>query len=186
MNEIARLLGSGVKPEHLDVAQAVCRAALVYVAVLLLVRLGKKRFLGRGTAFDVIVGIIIGSIAGRAITGNALLSTALAGIAVILGLHWLFSGLATRWHGFGALIKGHDRMLIRDGQLDEGALARAHLTRADLDEDLRQKGRASFDDIQEGRIERSGELSVLAAPSRPKVIEVSVEDGVQRIRIEIG
>jgi uncharacterized membrane protein YcaP (DUF421 family) len=185
MSEVETLLGLGIKPEDLGIAQAAARAALIYVVVLFLVRLAKKRFMGRGTAFDVIVGIIIGSIGGRAVTGNALLGTATAGIAVIILLHWLFSSLAVRWHGFGALIKGHSRVLIRNGVLDERLLAREHLTSRDLDEDLRQKGRASLDGIKEGRIERDGQLSVVAEDKPVRIIDLSIEDGVKRVRLEI-
>lgn len=86
---------------------AVLRAVLVYIVTLAIVRLGKKRFMGRATAFDVIVGIIIGSVASRAITANASLLPALAAIASIMGLHWLFSAAAIRFPRFGELIKGH-------------------------------------------------------------------------------
>jgi uncharacterized membrane protein YcaP (DUF421 family) len=185
MSDIESLLGLGIKPEDLGIAQAAARAALIYVVALFLVRLAKKRFMGRGTAFDVIVSIIIGSIAGRAITGNALLGTASAGIAVIILLHWLFSSLALRWHGFGTLIKGRSRVLIRNGVLDERLLAREHLTHRDLDEDLRQKGRGSLDGIMEGRIERDGQLSVVAEDNQVRIVDISIEDGVQRVRLEI-
>ena len=187
MEELGRtVLGSGLKPDQLDLAQVALRAVLIYVATLAIVRLGKKRFMGRGSAFDVIVGIVVGSIAGRAITGNAPLGTAIAGIAVLLAMHWLFSAVATRWHGFGVLIKGQSRLLVRDGKLDEAALRAEHLTCADLDEDLRGKGRAGLDGVREGRIERDGKLSLLTRTEPPKVVDVTVRDGVQTVRIQLG
>jgi hypothetical protein len=54
------------------------RAVVVYVVTVIIVRLGKKRFMGKGTAFDVILGIMLGSIVSRAITGNAPFFPALA------------------------------------------------------------------------------------------------------------
>ena len=186
MEDVGRaLLGWDLKPEELDWYQAAFRAAVMYLSVLVVVRLGKKRFMGRGTAFDVVVGIVIGSIAGRAMTGNAQLSTALAAIVVTVALHWLFSWIALRVHGFGQLVKGGSQVVIRNGAVDDNALRAAHLTRQDLEEDLRQKGHASPDGIREGRIERSGSLSVLTE-ARPKVVEVRVEAGVQTVRIELS
>lgn len=44
------------------------RAALVEVIGVGLVRLGDQRFIGTCTAFDVIMGIMIGSLLSRAIT----------------------------------------------------------------------------------------------------------------------
>lgn len=179
-------LGLGQEASDLGPLQVVARVAVVYAVTLLIVRLGKKRFMGRGTAFDVIVGIIVGSVASRAITGNAPLGPALAGVAALLALHWMFSAIALRWHGFGTAVKGHSRVVIRDGVLDEVELRAAHLTHRDLDEDLRAKGYVKVDEVAEARIERDGSLSVRRKPSPPRVVQVDVAEGVQRVRIEIA
>jgi hypothetical protein len=65
------LLGLGEEARDLSPWQMAARAVVVYLATLAIVRIGKKRFLSRASAFDVIVGIVIGSIASRAVTGNA-------------------------------------------------------------------------------------------------------------------
>ena len=101
------------------------RAVVVYVVT---VRLGKRRFMGRATAFDVILGIMLGSIVSRAVTGNAPFVPALVASAVLLVMHWLFSGLALRWHGFGWLIKGDAVTLVRDGQIDWDVMRKVHMT----------------------------------------------------------
>lgn len=179
-------LGLEQEASDLGPLQIAARVAIVYAVTLIVMRLGKKRFMGRGTAFDVIVGIIVGSIASRAITGNAPLGPGLAGVATLLALHWLFSAIALRWHGFGTAVKGHSRVVIRDGVLDEDALRGAHLTQRDLEEDLRSKGYVRVEDVAEGRIERDGTLSVQRKQAPPRIVEVDVAAGVQRVRIEIG
>jgi uncharacterized membrane protein YcaP (DUF421 family) len=87
------------------------RDVIVYVVTIVIVRLGKKRFMGRTTAFDVILGILLGSIVSRAITGNAPFFPALAASAVLVAMHWLFSGIVLHWHGFGwaLIIRKEDR-----------------------------------------------------------------------------
>ena len=111
MNDIERLLqlvvGLSIDNKEIGVLQMAARAAIVYIVTVLIVRLGKKRFMGQATAFDVILGIMLGSIVSRAITGNAPFLPALAASAVLVGMHWLFSAIAMRWHGFGNAIKGH-------------------------------------------------------------------------------
>lgn len=179
-------LGLEQEARDLGPLQIAARVVIVYAVTLIVVRLGKKRFMGRGSAFDVIVGIIVGSIASRAITGNAPLGPGLAGVATLLALHWLFSAIALRWHGFGTAVKGHSRVIIRDGVIDEDALSAAHLTHRDLEEDLRSKGYVRLEDVAEGRFERDGTLSVERKPSPPRIVEVEVAAGVQRVRIEIG
>ena len=42
---------------------------VIYVAAVLMVRVGEKRFLGKNTVFDVILGIVLGSVVSRAVTG---------------------------------------------------------------------------------------------------------------------
>ena len=42
------------------------RTVIVYAITLLIVRAGNKRFIGESTAFDVILGIMLGSIMSRA------------------------------------------------------------------------------------------------------------------------
>ena len=137
------------------------RAVLVYIALITIVRFGKKRSLGEATAFDAILVIIIGSIAGRAITGGAPLFPSLAADAALVGLHWVFSALAEVLPGFGNFIKGKTTLLIKKGQVQSANLSRAHMSTDDLAEGLRLKGVGSAADVEEARLERSGELSVL-------------------------
>lgn len=185
--EIVRVaLGLGLESRDVSVLQMGLRAAIVYVVTVLMVRLAKKRFMGRATAFDVILGIMIGSIVSRAVTGNAPFLPALAATAVLLGMHWLFSGIAMRWHGFGTVIKDKSRVLVRNGDVDTSAMRATHMTEHDLWEDLRGKGISRLEQVEEARLERSGNLSVIKAHAGPKVVEVTVREGVQTVRIEIG
>ncbi|MBM1173660.1 DUF421 domain-containing protein [Microvirga arabica] len=119
-------------------------------------------------------------------TGNAPFLPALLATAVLLGMHWLFSGIAMRWHGFGALVKGKPRILVRKGDVDVQAMRTTHMTEHDLWEDLRGEGVSRLEQVEEARLERSGKLSVVKAKPEPRVAEVTVRDGVQTVRIEIG
>jgi len=180
------LIGLGEEATSLSVGEMALRAAIIYVVTLLIVRLGKKRFMGSGTAFDMIVGIMLGSMASRAITGNAPMVPTMVGAAVLVALHWLFSGIALRSQAFGTFIKGHARTMIRDGQADRHQMRKAHITDRDLDEDLRSQGVDSAAKVREARLERSGKLSVVKQEAAPKIIEVRVEQGVQTVRIELA
>ncbi len=187
IGEVLRVaLGLELESKDINSLQMGLRAAVAFIVTVLMVRLSKKRFMGQATAFDVILGIILGSTVSRAITGNAPFLPTLAASAVLLGMHWLFSGIAMRWHGFGSLIKDEPRVLVRDGEIDRNGMRRTHMTEHDLWEDLRVKGVSDLKQVSEARLERSGNLSVIKARSEPKVVEVRVQDGVQTVRIEIG
>ncbi|MDP8912519.1 MAG: DUF421 domain-containing protein [Pseudomonadota bacterium] len=156
-----RALGVGLEAKDLSAAQMAARAALIYVVTLAFIRLAKKRFLAGASAFDVVVGIIIGSIASRTITGNAPLFPSMAAVAAIVAMHWLFSALAVRSHGFGKLIKGSSSLLVQAGQADEENLRRAHMSQRDLEEALRQQGVKDVQQVEEARLERDGSISVI-------------------------
>src|ERR1017187_457634 len=121
------VLGTGLESKDIDVLQMALRAVIIYAVTICIVRLGKQRFMGGATVFDVILGIIIGSVASRAITGNSPLLPAVGAIAVLVGLHWVFSAIAVRSRSFGSLIKGTSDVIIRDGQIDHDRLREEHM-----------------------------------------------------------
>lgn len=155
------ILGLSVKSEDIAVWQMCARAVLAYIALVALVRMGKKRSLGEATAFDAMLIIIIGSVTARAITGGAPLLPSFAADFCLVGLHWLLSASAMRSQWLSRLLKGSSTKLVTNGQLDRAALAKSHMSIDDLDEDLRQTGVAGLECVREARLERSGRLSVI-------------------------
>jgi len=154
-------LGLSLKSEQLGFGHMAARAALMYVALIVLVRLAKKRFLGGATAFDYILVVLIGAVAGRAMTGGAPYFASLFGLVVMIAMHWVFSATSQRSEAFSHFIKGHATVIIKDGKVDKAALAKTHMSGDDLDEDLRDKGVKDPAQVAEARLERSGKLSVI-------------------------
>lgn len=152
---------SATKAEELTAAQVCVRAFVVYLTLIAYVRFGKKRFLGEATAFDAILVIVIGSIASRAISGTAPFFASLAGTFVLVLVHWIISYLTEDSASLGAILKGHDTVIIRNGRVDRKALQGAHMSPDDLAEDLRQEGIQHPSEVKEARLERSGKLSVI-------------------------
>lgn len=155
------LLGLSLQPRELTLWQVCLRALIVYLVMIVFVRFGKKRFLGRATAFDAILVIIIGSTAARAISGNAPFFATLAAVFVLIALHWLISLVTRSSPRIGTLVKGNSTMLISNGRIDHKALLRSHMSTDDLEEDLRQQGVAHASEVKEAQLERSGKLSVI-------------------------
>jgi uncharacterized membrane protein YcaP (DUF421 family) len=154
-------LGLSLKAEELGYIQLGVRALLIYILLLVIVRVGKKRFLGRATAFDVVLVIIVGSVAARAMTGGSPFFPAVISIAVLVAFHWAMSWVSARYPSVSTLLKGSATPLIRNGRLDHAALREAHMSEDDLDEDLRAEGVTSVKAVSEARLERSGRLSVV-------------------------
>src|ERR1051325_5413163 len=105
------LLGLSLRSQQLDIWQICLRAIIVYLAMIVFVRFGKKRFLSRATAFDAILVIVIGSTAARAITGNAPFFGTLAAVFVLIALHWIISFITSNAPAAGGLVSGHSSVL---------------------------------------------------------------------------
>lgn len=164
---VFQLIGSGVESEsRLTVMNMVIRAVIVYILAVMMVRIGEKRFFGKNTAFDIILGIMFGSVVSRAITGSTeFLPTLSAGFVLIL-MHWLFAALAFYVDGVGVFLKGRNRLLVQDGEMLWEAMRDSHITERDLMSALRSQARIdSIEDVKEARLERSGSISVIRKES---------------------
>lgn len=184
---IQSLLGLGRSVEEIDSGQMALRSVAVYVFTLAVVRLGSKRFLGKATAFDVIIGIMIGSVMSRGINGGAELAPTLAAGSVLVALHWLFAVLSYHTGWFGTIVKGKPVKLIEDGQVRNEAMRDSSLSDNDLDEALRLEGITPDPSrVRLAYLERNGNISVITREPEPRILEVSVsEDGVQTVRIQL-
>jgi uncharacterized membrane protein YcaP (DUF421 family) len=160
---------------------------VVYAFALLIIRLGSKRFLSKASAFDIVVAVMFGSIMSRAINGSAPLVPTLASGAVLVGAHWLLAALAYRLAWFGPMVKGSPVTLITDGAVDHDAMRRAGVSDRDLEQALRAQGRLTdASRVRLAVLERDGSISVLPRDTSAQVVEVSVEQGVQTVRVELS
>jgi uncharacterized membrane protein YcaP (DUF421 family) len=183
---IRNLLGIDVPATEMDVGQVVARALLIYLAGLLILRVGQHRFLGKNTAFDIVLGFILGSMLSRAVNGSAALGPTVLACAALVALHWLFAFGAFRWHRLGALVKGGARQLVRGGEIDWNAMRRAQISRRDLEEAMRSDARVDdLSQIDSAYFERSGRISFIPKGREPRVIEIDVADGVQTVRVVV-
>src|SRR5207344_984776 len=111
------LLGIGTEPRALTFLQVSIREIIVFIATLIMMRLGSKRSLAEKTAFDAVLVVIIGSMLARVINGSeAFFPTLGAGFVLVL-LHRLFDLTAYYSHTFGILVKGEPVMLVQDGRI---------------------------------------------------------------------
>lgn len=162
VEQLQGLLGLGRDVADLDAVQMVLRTGVVYAFTLAIVRLGSKRFLGKATAFDVIVAIMLGSVMSSAINGSApFFPTLMSGVALV-GLHWLFATLTFHTDWFGSLVKGNPVLLVKDGNIQQEGMRQASLSTRDLDEALRLQGMAPDPSkVQLAYLERNGRISIV-------------------------
>src|SRR5687767_15155552 len=155
-------LGMGVEANDMTLLQMSLRAIIIFFASLVLIRIADKRFMANKTGFDLLLVFILGSTLSRAINGpSPLFKTIAIGFIVVI-LHRILATIACRSTVVCSLLKGRSDVLIQNGELNQAAMARHHLTEADILEDMRLH--TTIDDVRkvrEARIERNGEISVI-------------------------
>jgi uncharacterized membrane protein YcaP (DUF421 family) len=138
------------------------RCAIVYVFVLLGLRLSGKREVGQMTPFDLVLILLIANAVQNAMIGNDnSLAGGLVAAAALLVLNFTVGRAATRWAGFGRLLRGHATILINHGVIDDAHLHREGITHEDLKAALREHGVEHLDDVRLAVLETDGTISVL-------------------------
>lgn len=138
------------------------RAIAVYVGGLVLVRIGRNRMLGRTSAFDIVLGFLLGSLLSRAINGSAPLVPTFASAAALVALHWIVAHVAHRVAVLDPLLKGARLPLVKDGRILPANLHRGEISERDLAEAMRLHGRVdSVEQVRHAYLERNGEISVI-------------------------
>jgi uncharacterized membrane protein YcaP (DUF421 family) len=161
-NSFETLIGLSVEPKDLTFVQISLRGIIVFLATLIMVRLGHKRSLARKTPFDAVLLVILAAVLSRAINGSAPFFPTLGGGVVLVLLHRLFAYLAYHSHRFGILVKGAPDTIVREGECDFPMMRRNHVSMHDLEEDMRLDGH--IDDLSKvrlARVERSGDISFI-------------------------
>lgn len=179
-------IGANEIDATLPVWQLVLRTIVIYIVALLLIRIGKRRFMGSYTTFDILLGFIVGSILSRAITGAIRFIDMFFVVAVLVALHWIIAVLSFYSQRFSNVVKNTARKLVIDGEIQKDAMQKSKIGENDLMQALREEANVdSLDKVKTAYLERDGNITVIPQGCQPHLVEVKVEDGVQTIKIVI-
>ena len=152
----------GIGADELSIFHMLTRCVLIYILGITLVRIGKKRFLGKIAAFDTVLAIIIGSLLSRAITEENYFLKIISVCLLLIILHRLFSLIAAYSDSFGNLIKGSVRVIVQDGELLKDEMKKSNLSEHDVMQALRLNANTdNVRDVKIARMERNGDISVI-------------------------
>lgn len=186
METLRQILGVDVAVTQLEPGQAMTRAVVIYVLGLIVVRCGSKRLLGRSTAFDTIVGVMVGSLLSRSVNGASPLLATLAATGVLVALHWAIGFVSHSWEAFDRVFNGTPTALISEGRPDHRAMWRSAVSHRDIEESARKQVQTSdLERLSHVFLERNGSI-VTWKRTEPWVVDVRVEAGVQTVRLELG
>jgi uncharacterized membrane protein YcaP (DUF421 family) len=142
---------------------AVVRAAVIYVFLLVLFRVTGRRTLAQITTFDFVLLLIIAEATQQGLLGNDFsITNALLVILALLGLDLLSQGLSRRWRSFDRWINGLPLVLVEDGRLIDDRAIKAGFLEDDILEQARaNQGIERRKQIKYAVLERDGSISVI-------------------------
>lgn len=179
-------IGGGEIETGISAWQLVLRTIIIYIVALLIIRVAKRRFMGKYSSFDILLGFVIGSVLSRAITGAVRFLDMIIIVSMLVLLHWLIAYFSYYSERLGKFFKNSARELVIDGELQEEALRKSKIGHNDLMQALREEANVdSLDNVKTAYLERDGNITVIPRSCRAHTIDVKVEEGVQTIKIEI-
>jgi uncharacterized membrane protein YcaP (DUF421 family) len=105
---------------------------------------------------------------------------------VLVGMHWLLATLSYHLDWFGPLVKGNPVLLVEDGEIQRDGMQEGGVSRADLEQALRAQGSDPDPSrVRRAYLERDGSISVVPRNEGPRILDISVADGVQTVRIAV-
>jgi len=148
---------------QLPLLEKLLRPAIVYLALVVLLRIFGKRELAQLNPFDLVVLLSLSNTVQNAIIGNDnSLSGGIIGAVALLAINWLVVRAVFRSPKLTRIFEGRSTVLIRNGQIDRKALQRESLTQEELAAVVHRQGFDSIRNVQHCELEPNGTFYVEA------------------------
>jgi len=135
---------------------------VIYIFLVLGFRVLGRRQLGQLTVVDLVVIIVMGSAVETAlIGGNVSLPAGFVSAGTLLLADRLFALIFSRSKRLRHLLGGGPLLLVHYGHPVEEHLRRAGLTKADLEEAIRERDCAGIADVKFAVLEEDGEINIV-------------------------
>lgn len=158
----------------------VIRSIIIYIIIVLSVRIMGKRQIGELKPHELVITILISSVATIPIEENTIpLANSIIPILIFVSFEMLESALSMKSIKFRDLLQGKPVFIIRNGELQQNQLNRLRFTMDDLIDSARQAGAFDISKIENAVVETNGTLSVQLkseeAPLTPNQLGLTVE-----------
>ncbi len=144
---------------HLPVPllEKILRPFAVYLCLILLLRFFGKRELAQLNPFDLVVLLCLSNTVQNAMIGDDnSLSGGLIGAFSLLAANWLLNRVMYYAPRLNQALQGTETVLVRDGAVDDAAMQREMLTRAELIGVLHKQNVRGLSDVKECTLEPNG------------------------------
>ena len=161
---------------------AYIRSILLYLILIVSVRLMGKRQIGEMEPSEFVVTMLLANLASVPMQDNGLpLLSGIVPMFTILGLELMLAVLSLKLLPVRRLLCGVPALLIRDGKIDQRALALSRVSLDELSQKLREKDIFDYAQVAWAILETDGELTVMPEPQYQGVtrgdLGLAKEDG---------
>jgi uncharacterized membrane protein YcaP (DUF421 family) len=154
-------LGSGL-------LEVVVRTAIVYVAIVVVLRIAGKRQVGQLSMLDLVLLLLIANGVQNAMVGsNVSVAAGLAAALTLVVLDRALGAIEARSPRVRRTLEGEPRLLIRHGIVLTRALEREGISDDELLAALRQHGVATVGEVGLAVLETNGTISVIPVELAP-------------------
>lgn len=152
---------------HIDWWELPLRAAIIYLALLVLVRISGRRTVGQFTPFDLLVVMLLSEAVSNGLNGGEdSVAGALLAAATLVALNVLVAFISSRSAGFQSAVEGDPILIGRDGVIFEKVLRTQRVPISDAEQALREAD-CDQKDMHFLFLEADGHISVLQRSSPP-------------------
>lgn len=149
--------------------EKVIRTVIIYAVIVAILRIGGKRLMTQMTSLDLVVVLLISNVVQNAIIGeDNSVTGGVLGAVVLVAMNNGLDRLAQRFEWVRHLVEGRGTTLIRDGEMDDDAIARLGFTRHEVRNALVLQGADETGDVAKATVEPGGNVVVeLTDEARP-------------------
>jgi len=135
---------------------------LAYAILVATLRVSGKRTLAKLNAFDLVVTVALGSTLASVLTSsNVALAQGIAAFVTLIGLQFVVAWLSVQSGRFARLVRSEPTLLVRRGEILEGALAQSRVTEAELKTVIRNSNHPDPSNVAAVILESDGSFSVI-------------------------
>ncbi len=149
----------------------ILKPIFLYVVTVILIRITGRRSISQMTISQTILMLALGHIITEPFADKDIKKTVIVAI-ILTSMLILFEFVEYYSKGFSKLAIGREKVIIRDGVIDEKNMKALKLTASELYSRLRQKGINKIQDVKKATLEPNGELGFeLTKAAQPITVE---------------
>ncbi|WP_088008711.1 DUF421 domain-containing protein [Indiicoccus explosivorum] len=142
--------------------QIILGGILAYIALVILLRISKKRTLSKLNMFDFIITIAFGSAISSVILNTSIsLIEGILGFAILVFAQFAVTFLSYRSDKFTNLVKANPKLLYSEGTYYREAMKSERVLEVEILQAIRKQGIGTMSEVKAVVLETDGSLSII-------------------------